>query len=174
MKKVIREIPPIKKFLILKDENKDVYKIELFYNRETKELIRITEKILIDDEFIQLNKLTKTSGFDLSKVKMELMEYYIEVCNMDIIFIKGDDNEKIARKSSYEKNEEFRKESHELHKMRLSVHKACLKAIGHENWKRKYTCPINLFNDDIEELIKNAVDLGNWAAIENYDPLEGY
>ena len=73
MKKVIREIPPIKKFLILKDENKDVYKIELFYNRETKELIRITEKILIDDEFIQLNKLTKTSGFDLSKVKMELM-----------------------------------------------------------------------------------------------------
>ena len=171
--KAIKEIPAIKKFLILKDENKDVYKLELYYNRKTEELIKIVEKILIDDEFVQLNKLTRTSENSLSKAKMEIIEYYINVCNMDIIFIKGD-NEKIARKSSYERNELFRKESHELHKMRLSIHKACIDAIGHGNWKRKYRCPINLFNEDIEELIKNAVELGNWAAIENYDPLEGY
>lgn len=171
--KAIKEIPPIKKFLILKDENKDVYKLELFYNRETEELIKIVEKILIDDEFVQLNKLTKTSGISLSKAKMEIIEYYINICNMDIIFIKGD-NEKIARKSTYGRNELFREESHELHKMRISIHKICVDAVGYENWKGKYECPINLFNEDIEELIKNAVDLGNWAAIENYDPLEGY
>ena len=101
------------------------------------------------------------------------IEYYINICNMDIIFIKGD-NEKIARKSTYGRNELFREESHELHKMRISIHKICVDAGGRGNRKGKYECPINLFNEDIEELIKNAVDLGNWAAIENYDPLEGY
>ena len=79
--KAIKEIPATKKFLILKDENKDVYKLELYYNTKTEELTKIIEKILIDDEFVQLNKLTKTSGVDLSKAKKQcrMLKMYLRM-----------------------------------------------------------------------------------------------
>lgn len=83
-------------------------------------------------------------------------------------------NERIARNSSYKKNEAFREEGHELHKMRTVIHKLCVDAVGYENWTRNHNCPIKMFSEELEKLISNAVDLSNWAAIENYDPLEGY
>lgn len=81
-------------------------------------------------------------------------------------------NERIARESSYQKNESFKKEGHELHMIRIAIHKLCVEAT--EEWKKGYKCPIKLFNEELEGLISNAVDLANWATIENYDPLEGF
>ena len=82
-------------------------------------------------------------------------------------------NEKIARESSYEKNESFKKEGHELHMIRIVLHKICVEAAG-DKWSRRHKCPVKLFDKKTEELISSAVDLSNWATIENYDPLEGF
>ena len=51
--------------------------------------------------------------------------------------------------------------------------KAEVEAAGNE-WKRGHKCPERLFDKKTEELISNAVDLGNWATIETYDPLGGF
>ena len=81
-------------------------------------------------------------------------------------------NQKIAQNASYEKNESFKKEGHELHMMRIVIHSLCVKAAGHENWDRlKHECPVQMFSEELEDLINNAVDLSNWATLENYNPL---
>lgn len=82
-------------------------------------------------------------------------------------------HEKIAREASYEKNEEYIKEGHELHMIRISIHRLCVEAADNE-WKRDHECPIDLFSEKLERLIWKAVDIGNWASIENYDPTEGF
>lgn len=83
-------------------------------------------------------------------------------------------NEKIARESNYEKNKSFKREGHELHMIRIKIHTLCVRAAG-EDWdSRKHNCPINMFSNELSELINNAVDLGNWAAIELYDPTGGW
>ena len=81
-------------------------------------------------------------------------------------------NELIARKSSYEQNESFKKEGKELHMIRIIIHKCCVKAAG-TKWKRDHQVPkdITVFDKELEALITNAVDLSNWATIENYDPI---
>lgn len=84
-------------------------------------------------------------------------------------------NEIIVRNSSYEQNESFKKEGHELHQLRITIHRLSVEAAGHEEWNRfHHKCPIKMFDYEIEALISNAVDLGNWAAIELYDPIDNY
>lgn len=87
------------------------------------------------------------------------------------------ENEKIAIESSYEKNESFKKEGHDLHLIRIVIHKLSVEAVEEsgEKWNKfNHKCPVKMFSEKLEKLIDNAVDLGNWATIENYDPTGGF
>lgn len=166
----------VKKYIIYEEPvDKSIKKLEIVENRKS---IKEIKEYYLDEGSFKSEKLgyndetTDIVGLSLKEIKMAYIEYIVEHCK--IISIKGD-NEKFIRNKNKQEQREIRDLGHELHKLRIPLHKLSVECCGHENWNRyHHHVPIKMFNDVLEDLIANAVDKGNWASIELYDPLEGY